>query len=593
MLMHGDLFDVLPTLDAESIDSGVTDPPYGIGFMGRKWDTFTPEAGESRIVPNRQIASDNPNLKGRTRGPASSPSAVEYNRSLEGQRGFQDWTARWATEVFRVLKPGAHLVVCGAPRSHHRMMCGLEDAGFEIRDTLSFLFGQGFPKSLNFGCKCREKPLPCSHHSKAESERDVRPLFDADVSTTVHVEEEPGEVLLDGLSQHRVSVQGTAGTEAGDARGEQPGVERRQLHRAGEGLPSNSDAGASASAGERLRVGAHPRGGDDPGPPAEAERGSASQGSGPREQRTGQSAYLRLPSRTLDGGAPERSTRCERCGGLTEARGQGTGLKPGWEPVVLARKPFKGTYADNFIKYGVGGLNVDGCRIDGEPWSRQLAGNVNESVVTDFRLKGIDKQSHDLGRWPANVLLDDEAAVMLDAQSGELASGDYTGERSSDKTRAIFGAFAGTGPRVEGGHVGDTGGASRFFYVAKPSREERDLGCEHLETRQRDDSRKEGNPGGDNPRNRGLQQRGNFHPTVKPVELMRWLVRLVTPPGGAVLDPFAGSGTTGMACRYELREFIGIEREAEYVAIAERRIAACVPLFADVRPSSASEACKA
>jgi site-specific DNA-methyltransferase (adenine-specific) len=127
----------------------------------------------------------------------------------------------------------------------------------------------------------------------------------------------------------------------------------------------------------------------------------------------------------------------------------------------------------------------------------------------------------------------------------------------------------------------DFGGASRFYYVAKPSREERDFGTTHLTARQRDESRKEGNPGGDNPRNRGLQPRGNFHPTVKPVELMRWLVKLVTPPGGIVLDPFTGSGTTGMACRYEQRRFVGIEREAEYIAIAEARVAAVAPLFGE------------
>jgi hypothetical protein len=127
----------------------------------------------------------------------------------------------------------------------------------------------------------------------------------------------------------------------------------------------------------------------------------------------------------------------------------------------------------------------------------------------------------------------------------------------------------------------DTGGASRFYYVAKASREEREFGCEGLVQKARDESRKEGNPGGDNPRNRGLQHRGNFHPTVKPIALMRWLVRLVTPLDGVVLDPFTGSGTTGMACRYEHRSFVGIEREAEYVTIAERRIAAVAPLFAE------------
>jgi hypothetical protein len=195
-----------------------------------------------------------------------------------------------------------------------------------------------------------------------------------------------------------------------------------------------------------------------------------------------------------------------------------------------------------------------------------------------------------LGRWPANVCLDESAALVLDEQSGDLTSGDYSGERSSDKTRHAYGQFAGSGPRVEGGHVGDCGGASRFYYVAKPSREERDYGCTGLQQRSGGEAtaRKDGSAGLDNPRAGAGRTGGarNFHPTVKPVELMRWLVRLVTPPGGVVLDPFLGSGTTGMACRYEQRRFIGIEREADYIEIAERRIRAVAPLFADLdRPA--------
>lgn len=189
----------------------------------------------------------------------------------------------------------------------------------------------------------------------------------------------------------------------------------------------------------------------------------------------------------------------------------------------------------------------------------------------------------DLGRWPSNVLLDEAAAAQLDEQTGELTSGAFDGKRNQDgPNRAVYGGFpSGTPAMEQSPYSGSFGGASRFYYVAKPSREERDFGTAGLTARQRDESRKDGNVGGDNPRNRGLQPRGNFHPTVKPVELMRWLVKLVTPPHGKVLDPFLGSGTTGMACAYEHREFVGIEREAEYVAIAERRIAAVAPLFTE------------
>lgn len=423
MIHHGDLFDVLPTLDAESIDACVTDPPYGIGFMGKKWDTFAPSAGMARNVPSKTQESTNPNLKGRRRAPASSPSAVEYDRSLHGQREFQVWTERWAREVYRVTKPGGHLLVCGAPRSFHRMTCGLEDAGFVVRDCLSWLYGQGFPKSLNLG------------------------------------------------------------------------------------------------------------------------------------------------------------------GGL------GTALKPGWEPIVLARKPFKSTLSGNVTMFGTGALNIDACRI-GEPEDKvypvsrgTIAGGFHPGVI----FRELHKVEHDgLGRWPANVVLDEDAATLLDEQSGELTSGGTPAVRYADKFRNTFGEFKG-GESADG-IGGSVGGASRFFYVAKPSREERDYGTHQLTAKQRDDSRKAGNPGGDNPRNRGLQPRGNFHPTVKPIELMRWLVRLVTPPNGIVLDPFTGSGTTGMACRYELREFIGIEREAEYVQIAEARIAAVCPLFDSERQPALTEA---
>lgn len=363
MIHHGDLFDVLPTLEADSFDACVTDPPYGIGFMGKQWDTFKPGEAERRIVPNRAVESDNPNLKGRKRGPASSPSSVEYDYSVKGLRGFQRWTERWAREVYRVLKPGAYIVVCGAPRSHHRMMAGLEDAGFEIRDCLAWLFGQGFPKSLNF---------------------------------------------------------------------------------------------------------------------------------------------------------PD---------------GWGTALKPAHEPIALARKPFKGSVGKNREAHGTGALNIDGCRIGNE-----------ESAYGEKTV---------VGRWPANVCLDESAAAMLDEQSGELVSGANPTRRWSDKFRNTYGTFKGQA-ECRPARGKDIGGASRFYYVAKPSNAEREA---------------------------GLTGR-NLHPTVKPVELMRWLVRLVTPPGGLVLDPFAGSGTTGMACAYEGMRFVGIEREAEYVAVAERRIASCLPLLA-------------
>jgi DNA modification methylase len=423
VIHHGDLFDVLPTFAADSIDACVTDPPYGIGFMGKEWDSFSPAHAEKKQGLRQLDKSPawregdrrliNPNLKGRTVNGAISSSQIDYDRSLVGQRGFQEWTARWAIEVFRVVKPGAYLVVCGAPRSHHRMMCGLEDAGFVVRDCFAWLFGSGFPKNYNLG------------------------------------------------------------------------------------------------------------------------------------------------------------------------DGKGTALKPAHEPIALAWKPFKGSIKACHETHGTAALNIDACRIETTDEWPDVDHAPNDSIGT-FKCKQRVTSQHDDGRWPANVLLDEGAAALLDEQTGELVSG-FMAEgapRAPDAGgRSSYGVFNGT--NLLRPTYADRGGASRFYYVAKPSREERDYGTEGLTARQRDDSRKEGNPGGDTPRNRGLQPRGNFHPTVKPVELMRWLVKLVTPIGGTVLDPFTGSGTTGMACRYEHRQFIGIEKEADYVAIAERRIAAVAPLFGE------------
>jgi DNA modification methylase len=401
MIHHGDLFDVLPTVTAESIDAVVTDPPYGIGFMGKEWDTFKPGTGAQRKLmhPRERVAakivSENPNINGRHRSPARSPSQIDYDYSTAGLRGFQEWTEKWAHEVFRVMKPGAYIVVCCAPRSYHRMACGLEDAGFAIRDKFSWLFGSGFPKNYDLG------------------------------------------------------------------------------------------------------------------------------------------------------------------------DGKGTALKPAHEPIALAWKPFKGTISACHQAHGTAALNIEACRLGYE--ERVFQSDEDQAI----------------GRWPANVVLDEDAAAALDEMSGVLASGANPTRRGSDKCRDTYGEFKGQA-ECDAARGLDVGGASRFYYVAKPSRSERDMGCHHLQPRARDESRKAGNPGGDNPRNRGLQPRGNSHPTVKPVELMRWLVRLVTPADGVVFDPFAGSGTTGMACRYEDRRFIGIEREAEYVAIAEARISAVAPLFGEV-----------
>lgn len=417
-IIHGDNLIVLPTLEADSINAGVTDPPYGIGFMGKEWDCFKPEAMLARDKGSWDAESArqrhiNPNLRGRSRSPALSPSQIEYDGSVGGLRRFQAWSEQWAREVYRVLKPGAHLLVCGAPRSFHRMTCGLEDAGFEIRDCIMWIFGQGFPKSHN----------------------------------------------IDPFSR----------------------IETRQ---------------------------------------------------------------------TFDG--------------------WGTALKPSWEPIIMARKPLAGTVAANVQAHGTGALNIDGCRIatpetlQGSTVRNDIRGGkyaaghrANPGDIPDF-------QQSSLGRWPANLIHDGSEEVV--SQFPNVESGQPAGIKAGGKLNC-FGTFAGGIP-VTG--YGDAGSAARFFYCAKTSRTDRNEGCEHMERKPLNWSSGTQSPG-------TFQAEGtdktspNNHPTVKPTALMRYLVRMVTPPGGTVLDPFNGSGSTGKACIYEGMNYIGIEKEAEYVAISEAR----------------------
>ena len=412
----GDCLDELPTIDADSIDAVVTDPPYGIGFMGKKWDTFSPDRARASkafaIGHGDKGRKDgiNPNLRGRRQSPAMSSSQIEYDRSLSGQRGFQSWTEVWAREIMRVLKPGAHLLVHGAPRSFHRMTCGIEDAGFEIRDCLVWMFGQGFPKSHN----------------------------------------------------------------------------------------------------------------------------------GPWG---------------------------------------GTALKPAWEPICVARKPLVGTVAENVLQFGCGTLNIDGCRIDRAVTSNPLVRNARGFQSGGLVQRETGAGTASFGRWPANLIHDgsDEVVACFPAEAGAVAP---VHNRNGDKFRGTYGAFAGDVDEAGSTFQGDTGSAARFFYCAKASRTDRDEGCEALEKKPLLWSSGEQSPGTFQSPNTDRSARNN-HPTVKPTALMRYLVRLVTPPGGTALDPFMGSGSTGKACALEGFDFIGIEREQEYATIAEARIAFAENLYRD------------
>jgi len=363
-LYHGDCLDVLRELPDASVDAVVTDPPYGLEFMGKEWDA--PWKGtDGAHVEARTRRADEMGDENKRRYIAAAVNKFEAGKP------FQAWCELWATECLRVLKPGGHLLAFGGSRTWHRLACAIEDAGFEVRDSLAWLHGQGFPKSHN-----------------------------------------------------------------------------------------------------------------------------------------------------LDGGL-------------------GTALKPAFEPCVMARKPLIGTVAANVLAHGTGALNIDGCRIAGvdaqEGRTRHgsgIPGNGSSFELPDLR------PEMPAGRWPANVILDDTAAALLDEQSGTLVS---------PKTYTCSVAAEGEWlhrkePNTEQVGFGDTGGASRFFYTSKA------------------------NSGG-RPRVDGIA-----HPTVKPLDLMRWLVRLVTPPGGTVLEPFAGSGTTLEACVIEGFHAIGIEREDDYLKLIEARL---------------------
>lgn len=270
--------------------------------------------------------------------------------------------------------------------------------------------------------------------------------------------------------------------------------------------------------------------------------------------------------------------------GTSAFEGWGTALKPAIEEWWLFRKPFKGTVAENVLEWGTGGINIDGCRVGWNPddriayekKARSFSGqdgkvtngcfNASPMISSEEKIK-----NSRLGRFPSHLIHDgsDEVISLFPAKAGAFAP---VKRGQNGNSRGIYGDFSEKGDDGDS-FYNDSGSAARFFYVAKASATDREEGCEGLELRQRDHSRKEGNPGGDNPRNRGVNLKLNNHPTVKPTELMRYLCRLITPPGGIVLDPFCGSGSTGKGAVLEGFSFIGIDAEEEYIEIARSRIA--------------------
>lgn len=395
----GDCREVMPRLAAEGLrfDAVVTDPPYGLKFMGKEWDD------------PKQNAAFKP----------------------------ETWQMAMA-----LLKPGGHLLAFGGPRTYHRIATAIEDAGFEIRDCLMWLFGSGFPKSLDVG-KAIDKA--------AGAERDV---------VALHRRPDKRGGNYHGASEQRATIQWA------------------------ETAPATEDA------------------------------------------------------KRWDG--------------------WGTALKPAYEPIVLARRPLAGTVAANVLAHGVGALNVEGCRVEAQGRPARVADPkalANGFVYAGRQTAGggFDGGSKavgttDKGRHPANLVLDEEAAAALDAQSGILHSGFMAAGQQRQASRGLGGYANGMPDSASlAGTYGDSGGASRFFYTSKAGAADRFK---------------------------------SKHPTVKPHDLMRWLCRLVCPPDGLILDPFAGTGSTGEAAWAEGFRAVLIEEKPEYLADIDRRLHECAPLLA-------------
>lgn len=476
VVYQGSNLDMLPTLPDNSVDSIVTDPPYELGFMGKSWDN----------------------------------SGIAYSVEL--------WT-----ECMRVLKPGGHLLAFGGSRTWHRLAVAIEDAGFEMRDSIAWLYGSGFPKSMDISKQIDKQ---------AGAERQV-------------------------IGSKIASPKGISGAE------------------------NRSDTAAGAYGGE---------------------------------------------AKEIDITAPATDE-------AKQWQGWGTALKPAFEPVVVARKPLEEkTVAANVLKYGTGGLNIDASRIgsnDGVPVFDKK-GEKSVSAYGDGLNGGArtGEISH-AGRWPANVILGHTPDChptcqtitsktgagkrtatfgTQETQSGGDGSGAWSGYKYQTEVYACVdgcpvklldeqsgiskpkpekvGIKGGNGNWGEGGVFNNQtlgrwpedlgGGASRFFYVAKASKKDRNEGLDELPVASSAElvDRQEGSAGMNLPRAGAGRTSGsaNIHPTVKPTSLMEYLIKLVTPPNGTVLDPFTGSGSTGKAALLNGFKFIGIELTEEYLPIIEGRL---------------------
>jgi DNA modification methylase len=493
LVLRGDA-TALPMPDG-SIDAVCCDPPYNFAFMGRDWDDVG--AGED----------------------------------------FERWCEAWAREAYRVLKPGGWLLAFGGTRTVHRLVCGVEDAGFEVRDTITWIYASGFPKSLDV--------------SKAiDRARNDRPDILRVTSWLADQAEAAGVSRADVDAHMRTSDMGGWWLSRLEHRCAVPTWEQWQQLRGLLRFGDDMDAEVWRLNGRK-------------GTPGEAWLGAEVLAVDERWNE---------PSGIIDVGQGGRSRvqRQIKAAATDAARrwsGWGTALKPASEPIVVARKPLAGTVAANVLEHGTGALNIDGCRVEaGKPdgRTRQRDGEDSRSSryagdVRDFHATPGPRGGDARGRWPSNIVWthapdcdpDGDCAAgcpvaELDAQAGVRTSGANPTRRGSDKFRTAYGDFAGETECVPA-RGADSGAASRFFPVFRYEPKA---------------------PSSERPADDDTQ-----HPTVKPVDLMRWLVRLVTPPGGRVLDMFAGSGTTGEAAHLEGFDCVLVEKHAPYLPLIRQRLA--------------------
>jgi site-specific DNA-methyltransferase (adenine-specific) len=411
-LRNGDCIEQMRQLPANSVDSIVTDPPYELGFMGKSWDS----------------------------------TGIAYSVKM--------WD-----EALRVLKPGGHLLAFSGSRTYHRMAVAIEDAGFEIRDQIMWVYGSGFPKSMDVS-KAIDK--------QAGVEREV-----------------VGEKISpDGIPYSARIVNKSGPQVGGNAYGD--------------------------------------------------FQGGGNQLTAPTTNKAKQWA------------------------------GWGTALKPAHEPIVLARKPLIGTVATNVIIHGTGALNIDGSRVGDENTQRLVGKGKGWTIDTSNAVTKEGIYGSTEGRWPANFIHDgsDEVVELFPETKPSKAN-----PRNNSDFKSVSKGKETAHTTL--GHNDNGGSAARFFYCAKASKKDRNEGLDGF-LEKRPDNRSETGMGTFT--EKGVAKQSNHHPTVKPTELMRYLVRLVTPPEGTVLDPFMGSGSTGKAAVLEGFSFIGIDQSADYLEIATARI---------------------